>query len=163
MTNKPNSLRSGISAFGALGKSAFALAISAILTGSAFAGNAGNQADYITENTTPANANTVVTSSITFTGAIAPANVANNFTLEGVSTLTEPVLNGAAATAPALNIATPVTLIKNLHFTQFTTGAVTAGNIARLEDIRFSANTGNGAIAANNLTGGITTGQHQHG
>jgi len=158
MTNKPNSLRSGISAFGGLGKSAFALAISAILTGSAFAGNAGNQADYITENTTPSNANTVVTSSITFTGAIAPANVANNFTLEGINTLTEPVLNGAAATAPALNIATPVTLIKNLHFTQFTTGAVTAGNIARLEDIRFSANTGNGAIAANNLTGGITTG-----
>jgi len=158
MTNKPNSLLGGIAAFGALGKSAFALATSAILAGSAFAGNAGNQADYITENTTPANANTVVTSSITFTGAIAPANVANNFTLEGVATLTEPVLNGAAATAPALNIATPVALIKNLHFTQFTTGAVTAGNIARLEDIRFSANTGNGAIAANNLTGGITTG-----
>jgi len=72
--------------------------------------------------------------------------------------MTQPVLNGALAGTPALSIATPVALIKNLHFTQFTTGAVAAGNIARLEDIRFSANVGGGAVAANNLTDGIVNG-----
>jgi len=44
MTNKPNSLLGGISAFGGLGKSAFALAISGILAGTAFAANVANEA-----------------------------------------------------------------------------------------------------------------------
>jgi len=158
MTNKPNSLRSGISAFGALGKSAFALAISAILAGSAFADNVGNQTDYNTDVAAAAETTTTVTSSIAFTGPIAAAASSSPYTLQGISTLTQPTLQGAAGTGPALTIATPVALIKNLEFTQFTTGAVAAGNIVRLEDVRFAANAGGGAVSANNLSDGILNG-----
>jgi len=158
MTNKPNGLLGGISAFGALGKSAFALAISAILAGSAFADNVGNQTDYNTDVAAAAETTTTVTSSIAFTGPIAAAASSSPYTLQGVSTLTQPTLQGAAGTGPALTIATPVALIKNLEFTQFTTGAVAAGNIVRLEDVRFAANAGGGAVFANNLSDGILNG-----
>jgi len=160
MINKPNNHLSGFLARSGLGKSAFALAISAVLSGTAFAGNAGNATDYDTDLADVSQNTTTVTSSITFpAGAINPAaSTAGAYTLQGVASITQPVLNGAAATTAALDAVTnsiDVALIKNLHFTQFTVGAVSAGNIARLEDIRFSANNGSGAVAADNLTGGI--------
>jgi len=162
MTNKPNSRAEEGSPSGGInaqprrfGKSVFALAISAILAGTSFAANVGNEAAYNTDVATAAETTTTVTSSIAFTGPVAAAASASPYTLQGVATLTQPVLNGALSGTPALSIATPVALIKNLHFTQFTTGAVAAGNIARLEDIRFSANVGGGAVSANNLTDGI--------
>jgi|GEM_PF-548067 len=159
MINKPNSSFGGITARSALGKSAFALAISAVLSGTAFAANgglAGNEADYNTEVADALESTVTVTSGINFTSTINPTLSTGDYTLQGVASLTQPVLNGASATSEALNIGTNVALIKNLHFTQFNaTGAVLAANVARLEDIRFSANTGNGAFAATNLTDGI--------
>jgi len=165
MTNKPNSrAEEGIPSGGInaqprrFGKSAFALAISAILAGTSFAANVSNEAAYNADVAAIVETTTTVTSSIAFTGPVAAAASSSAYTLQGVATLTQPVLNGASAGTPALTIATPVALIKNLHFTQFTTGAVAAGNIARLEDIRFSANVGGGAVAATNITDGILNG-----
>jgi len=168
MTKPPNHRlsvdvsRSGQPAFpsGLLG-SAFALALSTVLASTAFAANVATEAEYVADITSSPTT-TTVTAPITFTGTIPPAVLASNFSLVGLATLTQPTLDGTAATGRALAAATSVSLIKNLEFTGFSItgdgGAIMAGTVERLEDVRFANNsaTGNGgAVATGSLSNGI--------
>jgi len=168
MTKPPNHRlsvdvsRSGQSAFprGLLG-SAFALAFSSVIASTVFAANVATEAEYVADITSSPTT-TTVTAPITFTGTIPTAVLGANFSLVGTATLTQPVLDGTAATGRTLNASTAVSLIKNLEFTGFAGtgdgGAIRALSVARLEDVRFSTNsaTGNGgAVATGSVGNGI--------
>jgi len=168
MKNNPNPHMSGVAALsgrsafpsGLLG-SAFALAFSSVLAGTVFAANVATEAEYVADIISSPTT-TTVTAPITFTGTIPAAALAPNFSLVGLATLTQPTLDGAAATGRALEATTSVSLVKNLEFTGFSLtgdgGAVMAVGIGSLEDVRFANNsvTGNGgAVATGSLSNGI--------